>query len=180
MGTQKDRNFSVSTEPHPSKPHPCTWVKPGRFGSLLVLCFLALGGHCLQMLCLPGFGTHANTQNLPHFFMFSLPVFRSTLPRNAYFSWRTPNCQIVPVLPSYTPPLQYENRSCAAVFGKLRCGSCTATFAFSAVRKAFLPKAALQQAKNCTATLKQLRCRKVARSCRFPADFRLPRLGTHV
>ena len=44
---------------------PCTWVKPGRFGKLFVLCFLALGGHCLQMLCLPGFGTHANTQNLP-------------------------------------------------------------------------------------------------------------------
>ena len=45
----------------------CTWVKPGQFGSLFVLCFLALGGHCLQMLCLPGFGTHANTQNLPQF-----------------------------------------------------------------------------------------------------------------
>ena len=41
--------------------------KTGRFGSLLVLCFLALGGHCLQMLRLPGFGTHANTrQNLPY------------------------------------------------------------------------------------------------------------------
>ena len=48
----------------------CTWVKPGRFGSFFVLCFLALGGHCLQMLCLPGFGTHANTQNLPHFRAF--------------------------------------------------------------------------------------------------------------
>ena len=45
----------------------CTWVKPGRFGRFFVLCFLALGGRCLQMLCLPGFGTHANTQNLPHF-----------------------------------------------------------------------------------------------------------------
>ena len=45
----------------------CTWVKTGRFGSLFVLCFLALRGQCLQMLCLPGFGTHANIQNLPHF-----------------------------------------------------------------------------------------------------------------
>ena len=43
-----------------------------------------------------------------------------------------------------------------------------------------LRKAALQQAKNCSATLKKLRCRKVALSCRFPADFKLPRLGTHV
>ena len=48
---------------------------------------------------------------------------------------------------------------------------------FSAVRKSILPKAALQQAKNCSATLKKLRCRKVALSCRFPADFKLPRLG---
>ena len=45
----------------------CTWVKPGRFGSFFVPCFLALGGRCLQMLCLLGFGTRANTQNLPHF-----------------------------------------------------------------------------------------------------------------
>ena len=28
-----------------------TWVKLGRFGSLFVLCFLALGGRCRQMLC---------------------------------------------------------------------------------------------------------------------------------
>ena len=51
---------------------------------------------------------------------------------------------------------------------------------FSAVRTSFLPEAALQQAKNCTATLKKLRRRKVALSCRFPADFKLPRLGSHV
>ena len=25
-----------------------------------------------------------------------LPIYRSTLPRNAYFSWQTLNCQIVP------------------------------------------------------------------------------------
>ena len=42
----------------------------------------------------------------------------------------------------------------------------------SAVRKSFSPKAALQQAKNCSATLKKLRCRKVALSCR-----KHPRLG---
>ena len=82
------------------------WVKPGRFGSFFVLCFLALGRHCLQMLCLPGFGTHANTQNLPHFFVLSLLVFGSTLSRNAYFSRQTQNCQIVPVLPSYMLPFE--------------------------------------------------------------------------
>ena len=39
-------------------------------------------------------------------------------------------------------------------------------------------KAAPQRTKNCTATLKKLRCRKVALSCRFPAPtFRHPRLG---
>ena len=36
---------------------------------------------------------------------FSLLVSGSTLPRNAYFSWQTLNCQIVPVLPSYSAPL---------------------------------------------------------------------------
>ena len=50
------------------------------------------------------------------------------------------------------------------------------------MQKSFSPKAALQQAKNCTATSKMLRCRKVALSCRFPAGFkpppfRHPRLG---
>ena len=77
--------------------------KTGTIWQFFVLCFLALGGHCLQMLCLPGFGTHANAQNLPHFRAFLL-ISRSTLPRNAYFSWQTRNCQSVPVLPSYTPP----------------------------------------------------------------------------
>ena len=33
---------------------------------------------------------------------------------------------------------------------------------------------------NCTATSKKLRCKKVALSCRFPAGFKPPRLGTHV
>ena len=49
----------------------------GKNGTILiffVLCFLALGGHCLQMLCLPGFGTHANTQNLPLFRAFPASI----------------------------------------------------------------------------------------------------------
>ena len=65
----------------------------------------------------------------------------------------------------------------------LRCRNCTATLAFeSAVRKSFGPKAALQQTKNCTATSRKLRCRKIGAflplSCGFQAPtFRHPRLG---
>ena len=47
----------------------------------VVLCFLALGGHCLQMLCLPGFGTHANTQNLPHFRAFPASIQEHSPPK---------------------------------------------------------------------------------------------------
>ena len=63
----------------------CTWVKPGRFGSFFVLCFLALGGHCLQMLCLPGFGTHANTQNLPHFRASPASIQEHSPPKCLFF-----------------------------------------------------------------------------------------------
>ena len=70
---QEDRELAI-----------CTWVKTGRFGNFFVLSFLALGGHCLQMLCLPGFGTHADTQ-ICHIFVLSLLVPKSILPRNAYF-----------------------------------------------------------------------------------------------
>ena len=62
-----------------------------------------------------------------------------------------------------------------AALQKLHCN-----IGFSAMRKSFRPEAALQQAKNCTATSKKLRCRKVALSCRFPAGFKPPHLGTHV
>ena len=60
-------------------------MKPGRFGSFFVLCFLALGGHCLQMLCLPGFGTHANTQNLPHFRAFPASIQEHSPPKCLFF-----------------------------------------------------------------------------------------------
>ena len=50
-----------------------------------VLCFLALGGHCLQMLCLPGFGTHANTQNLPHFRAFPASIWEHSPPKPFVF-----------------------------------------------------------------------------------------------
>ena len=57
-----------------------TWVTTGRFGFLL-FCFLAFGGHCLQMLCLPGLGTQANTQNLPHFRAFSASIWELSPPK---------------------------------------------------------------------------------------------------
>ena len=60
-----------------------------------------------------------------------------------------------------------------AALQKLHCN-----IGFSAMRKSFGPKAALQQTKKCTATSKKLRCRKVALSCRFRAPtFRHPRFG---
>ena len=68
-----------------------------------------------KMLCLPGFGTHANTPRICHIFVLSLLVCRSTLSRNADFSWQTLNCQIVPVLPSYFAILQ--GRQLHALFG---------------------------------------------------------------
>ena len=55
------------------------------FGSFFVLCFLALGEHCLQMLCLPGFGTHANTQNLPHFRAFPAIIWEHSPPKCRFF-----------------------------------------------------------------------------------------------
>ena len=86
--------------------------------------------------------------------------------------------------PSLKPPfaaLQHKRKR------KLRCSFRNAALqklhcniGFSAVQKSFGQEAALQQTKNCTATSKKLRCRKVALSCRFPAGFKPPRLGTHV
>ena len=102
-------------------------------------------------------------------------------------SWRNkhaPNCSASPKPdPSFNPTpatchKQKRKLHCSfwsAALQKLHCN-----IVFSAVRKSFGPKAALQQTKNCTATSKKLRCRKVALSCRFPADFKPPRLGTHV
>ena len=84
-------------------------------------------------------------------------------------------------------PLNPTPATCHKRKRKLRCSFRSAALqklhcniGFSAVRKLFGPKAALQQAKNYTATSKKLRCRKVALSCRFPAGFKPPRLGTHV
>ena len=63
-----------------------------------------------------------------------------------------------------------------AALQKLHCN-----VRFSAVRTSFVPKAALQQTKSCTATSKKLRCTgKWTLSCRFPANFKPPCLGTHV
>ena len=44
----------------------------------------------------------------------------------------------------------------------------------------FYKKLHCKKRKACIATSKKLRCRKVALSCRFPANFRLPHLGSHV
>ena len=84
-------------------------------------------------------------------------------------------------------PLNPTPATCHKRKRKLRCSFWNAALqklhcniGFSAVRTSFVPKAALQQTKDCTATSKSLRCRKVALSCRFHAGFKPPRLGTHV
>ena len=76
---------------------------------------------------------------------------------------------------------QARNRSCAAVFGKLRCRNCTATFAFLRCGSYFY--------QSCAATSEKLQCNieKAALqesgaflplSCGFQAPtFRHPRLG---
>ena len=82
--------------------------KPGRFGSFFVLCFLALGGHCLQMLCLPGFGTHANTQNLPHFHAFLASIQEQCPLKCRFFiaNAKLPNRPGFALLPVHPPQLQ--------------------------------------------------------------------------
>ena len=83
---------------------PMNMGKNGTIWHFSVLCFPALGAHCLQMLCLRGVWDARKHPESATPFVLSLLVFRSTVPRNAYFLWQTLNCQIVPVLPSYTPP----------------------------------------------------------------------------
>ena len=84
-------------------------------------------------------------------------------------------------------PLNPTPATCHKRKSKLRCNfqkvalqKLHCNIRFSAARMSFLPNAALQQMKNCIATLQMLRCSKVALSCRCPADFRLPRLCSHV
>ena len=82
-----------------------------------------------------------------------------------------------------TPPLQHatsENRSCAAIFSE----SCAAEVA---LQHSLFCSVNIVFAENSTATnerphcgIEKPRCSKVALSCRFPADFMLPRLGSHV
>ena len=59
--------------------------KTGTIWQFFRALFLALGGHCLQMLCLQGFGTHANTQNLPHFRAFPASIQEHSPPQSLFF-----------------------------------------------------------------------------------------------
>ena len=68
------------------------------------------------------------------------------------------------------PPVQHatiENGSCAAIFGMLRCRSCTATFVFLQCRRHFDPK--LRCSKRKTALQHCVSC--IAGKWRFPAAF---------
>ena len=74
--------------------NPLYMGKSGTIWQFVCAFFLALGGHCLQMLCLPGFGTHANI-HLPHFCAFPASTQEHS-PRNADFSWQMLNCLCPP------------------------------------------------------------------------------------
>ena len=57
------------------------------------------------MLCLPGFGTHANTQNLPHFRAFPATIQEHSPPKCLFFMANAklpnrPGFALLPVLPS--------------------------------------------------------------------------------
>ena len=73
-----------------------------------------------------------------------------------------------------------ENGSCAAIFGMLRCRNCTATLAFLQCGSHLDQKLRCSKRKTALEHRKSCICRKVALSCRFPAGFKPPRLGTHV
>ena len=56
----------------------------GDVAVFFVFCFLALGEHCPQILCLPGFGTHANTQDLSHFDAFPANIQGHSSPKRQF------------------------------------------------------------------------------------------------
>ena len=94
--SSKKVTFGVTLELHMGK-------KRDDLASFSVLCFLALGGHCLQMLCFPGFWTHANTQNLPHFRALPASIRELSPPKCLLFmaNKKTRDGQIFPGLPVY-------------------------------------------------------------------------------
>ena len=118
------------------------------------------------MLCLPGFGTHANSQNLPHFRAFPASVQAHCPPKCLIFlrqNAKLPNRPGFTLLARYAAKLGIaEVRQCElsasaspkphpskplpckkVVLQKLHCN-----IRLFAVRTSFLPKAALQQAKK--------------------------------
>ena len=79
-------------------------------------------------------------------------------------------------------PATSENKTCAALFGKLRCRSCTA----SCVIGCFC-RAEVVCTKSCAAAneklhcdIEKVHCRNGTLSCPFTADFRPTHLGSHV
>ena len=90
----------------------CTWVKPGRFGSFFRALFPSTWRTTVSRCFVYQDLGHTQTPRICHIFVLSWLVSRSNVLRNAYFSWQTLSCQIVPVLPSYigtlpkrSPPL---------------------------------------------------------------------------
>ena len=78
----------------------CTWAKQGRFGSLFRALFPSTWRTLSPKCFVYQDSAHTQTPRICQIFVLSLLVSGSILPRNAYFSRQTLNCQIVPVLPS--------------------------------------------------------------------------------
>ena len=101
-----------------------TWVKTGRYDIFLVLCLLGLGGHCLQLLCLPGFGTHANNQNLPHFRAFPASIQEHSPPKCLFVmaNAKLTNRPGFALLHSAPPEPEFGAEFCETNFGRPNFG----------------------------------------------------------
>ena len=81
----------------------CTWVKPGRFGSFFRAFLFPSTWRDTVSRCFvyQVSGTHANTQNLPHFRAFPAGIQEHSPPKCLFFMANAKLPNRLPVLPSY-------------------------------------------------------------------------------